>query len=209
MAFDSIGTGMSSWTEAFHQYQDEVMTKIKKGATQESVTIGSQSFTQSEWKKVMEGIDQQIEDIREEQKNRFEKQEREAEAQKIYEAAAAGKTNPVENLREKAKVPYEHLAKDGMIEYNGVVFVCDETTNSICLGDVSDKENTLVIPLENGGCLKVNRDNLDELQNAIGMFSPEDINRILRAIAQDNRVREKMQEVEETKNGKAMEQDQD
>lgn len=209
MAFDSIGTGMSSWTEAFHQYQDEVMTKIKKGATQESVTVGSQSFTQSEWKKVMEGIDQQIEDIKEEQKNRFEKQEREAEAQKIYEAAAAGKTNPVENLREKAKVPYEHLAKDGMIEYNGVVFVCDETTNSICLGDVSDKENTLVIPLEGGGCLKVNRDNLDELQNAIGMFSPEDINRILRAIAQDNRVREKMQEVEETKNGKAMEQDQD
>lgn len=209
MAFDSIGTGMSSWTEAFHQYQDEVMTKIKKGATQESVTVGSQSFTQSEWKKVMEGIDQQIEDIREEQKNRFEKQEREAEAQKIYEAAAAGKTNPVENLREKAKVPYEHLAKDGMIEYNGVVFVCDETTNSICLGDVSDKENTLVIPLENGGCLKVNRDNLDELQNAIGMFSPEDINRILRAIAQDNRVREKMQEVEETKNGEAVEQDQD
>lgn len=209
MAFDSIGTGMSSWTEAFHQYQDEVMTKIKKGATQESVTVGSQSFTQSEWKKVMEGIDQQIEDIKEEQKNRFEKQEREAEAQKIYEAAAAGKTNPVENLREKAKVPYEHLAKDGMIEYNGVVFVCDETTNSICLGDVSDKENTLVIPLENGGCLKVNRDNLDELQNAIGMFSPEDINRILRAIAQDNRVREKMQEVEETKNGEAVEQDQD
>lgn len=209
MAFDGIGTGMSSWTEAFHQYQDEVMTKIKKGATQESVTIGSQSFTQSEWKKVMEGIDQQIEDIREEQKNRFEKQEREAEAQKIYEAAAAGKPNPVENLSEKAKVPYEHLAKDGMIEYNGVVFICDETTNSICLGDVSDKENTLVIPLEGGGCLKVNRDNLDELQNAIGMFSPEDINRILRAIAQDNRVREKMQEVEETKNGEAVEQDQD
>lgn len=209
MAFDGIGTGMSSWTEAFHQYQDEVMTKIKKGATQESVTVGSQSFTQSEWKKVMEGIDQQIEDIREEQKNRFEKQEREAEAQKIYEAAAVGKTNPVENLREKAKVPYEHLAKDGMIEYNGVVFICDETTNSICLGDVSDKENTLVIPLEGGGCLKVNRDNLDELQNAISMFSPEDINRILRAIAQDNRVREKLQEVEETKNGEAVEQDQD
>lgn len=209
MAFDGIGTGMSSWTEAFHQYQDEVMTKIKKGATQESVTVGSQSFTQSEWKKVMEGIDQQIEDIKEEQKNRFEKQEREAEAQKIYEAAAAGKTNPVENLREKAKVPYEYLAKDGMIEYNGVVFVCDETTNSICLGDVSDKEKTLIIPLEGGGCLKVNRDNLDELQNAISMFSPEDINRILRAIAQDNRVREKMQEVEETKNGEAVEQDQD
>lgn len=209
MAFDGIGTGMSSWTEAFHQYQEEVMTKIKKGETQEAIPLGSQSFTQSEWKKVMEGIDQQIEDIKEEQKNRFEKQEKEAEAKKIYEAAAAGKTNPVENLREKAKVPYEHLAKDGMIEYNGVVFICDEKTNSICLGDVSDKENTLVIPLEGGGCLKVNRNELDALQSAISMFSPEDINRILRAIAQDNRVREKLQEVEETKNGEAVEEDQD
>lgn len=209
MAFDGIGTGVSSWTEAFHQYQEEVMTKIKKGAAQESVAVGSESYTQSEWKKVMESIDQQIEDIKEEQTERFEKQERDAEAQRIYEAAALGKANPIENIRAAEKVPYGYLAKDGTIEYNGVTFVCDELTNSICLGDVSDEKNTLIIPLEGGGCLKVNRDNLDELQNAIGMFSPEDINRILRAIAQDNKVREKQEEVEEIKNAEAVEEDQE
>ena len=150
-------------------------------------------------------FDKQIEDVKEEQKNRFEKQEREAEAAKIYEAAVAAKGNPIETIREAEKVPYGYLAKDGKIEYNGVVFLCDEKTNSICLGDVSDKENTLVIPLSEGGCLIVNRDNLEALQSAIGMFSPEDVNRILRAITQDNKRREMLQELEENKNGSSLE----
>ncbi len=203
MAFDGIGTG--SWTDTFHQYQEEIMTKIKKGETEESIAMGAGSYTQSEWKKVMESIDKQIEDVKEEQKNRFEKQEREAEAAKIYEAAVAAKGNPIETIREAEKVPYGYLAKDGKIEYNGVVFLCDEKTNSICLGDVSDKENTLVIPLSEGGCLRVNRDNLEALQSAIGMFSPEDVNRILRAITQDNKRREMLQELEENKNGSSLE----
>ena len=103
-------------------------------------------------------------------------------------------------MREIGKTPYSELAKDGEITYNGVVFVCDERTNSICLGDVSDPKDTLVIPLENGGSLKVNRNNLDELQRAIGMFSPEDINRILNAIAKDKKAREMQMELEEEKN---------
>lgn len=204
MAFEGIGTG--SWTDTFHQYQEEIMVKIKKGETEESIALGAETFTQTEWKKVMENIDRQIENVREEQEERFEKQEREAEAVKIYEAAVAAKGNPIETIREMEKVPYGYLAKNGVIEYNGVIFQCDAKTNSICLGDVSDKKNTLVIPLAEGGCLKVNRDNLDELQNAIGMFSPEDVNRILRAIAQDNKAREVQLELEENKNGNSLEQ---
>lgn len=203
MAFDGIGTGAGTWTDSFHRYQEEIVNKIKKGEKEESIALGGKSYTQSEWKQILEGMDQQIADVKEEQKERFEKQKRDEEAKKIYEAAMAAKGNPIDTIRQKNKVPYEHLAKDGMIEYNGVIFVCDEETNSICLGDVSDKENTLVIPLKDGGCLKVNRDNLDELQKAIGMFSPEDINRILRAIAQDNRRRE--MELEENKNGDSLE----
>lgn len=205
MSFEGIGTG--SWTDAFHQYQDEIVTKIKKGATEESIMLGGSSFTQSEWRKVLDNVDKQLEDVKQEQKNRFEKQERMAEATKIYEAATAAKENPIENMRGNTKVPYGYLEKNGIIEYNGTVFICDEKTNSICLGDVSDTKNTLVIPLSEGGCLKINRDNLDELQGAIGMFSPEDVNRILRAITQDNKAREKLKELEETKNGENLEQD--
>ena len=63
---------------------------------------------------------------------------------------------------------------------------------------MSDKENVLTIPLSGGGCLKVNRDNLGELADAIDMFSPEDINLIMRAIAQDNKARSMKKEMEDT-----------
>lgn len=120
-----------------------------------------------------------------------------SEAEKIYEAAVAGKGNPLASLREISKVPYGALAKDGVIEYNGVVFVCDEKTNSICLGDMTDKKNVLNIPLSGGGHLKVNRNSLGLLSKAASMFSPEDLNLIMRAIAQDTKIQSVQKEIED------------
>lgn len=100
----------------------------------------------------------------------------------------------------EGKVPYSALAKDGIIEYEGVVFVCDEKNNRLCLGDVSDPKQCLTIPLSKGGTLVVNRDNLGDLSHAIGMFSPEDVNRILGAMAQDAKVQEMEKEIEDAKN---------
>ena len=95
------------------------------------------------------------------------------------------------------KCPYSHLAKDGLIEYNGVVFVCDYKRNSICLGDVSDSKNVLNISLPSGGNLKVNVDNLGDLSKAAGMFTPADLNAIMRAIAQYNHCTKKLNELDE------------
>ena len=39
--------------------------------------------------------------------------------------------------------------------------------------------------------------NIGDLAKAIGMFSPEDVNLILRAIAQDNKAREMQMEIDE------------
>lgn len=101
---------------------------------------------------------------------------------------------------EEKQVPYSQLAKDGIIEYEGVVFVCDYEENALCLGDMSNPDDVLSIPLSGGGTLKVNRDNIDSLAAAIGMFSPEDVNRILRAIAEDTQCSKKLNEIEEMKN---------
>lgn len=120
-----------------------------------------------------------------------------SEAAKIYDAAVSGGGNPLENLRQSSKVPYGYLAKDGVITYNGVTFFCDERTNSICLGDTSNRKEVLNIPLSGGGQLKVNRKNLGDLAKAIDMFSPEDINRIMRAIAQDTKIQSMQNEMEE------------
>lgn len=106
------------------------------------------------------------------------------------------------------KVPYGHRAKNGVIEYNGVVFNCDYEHNAICLGDMSNKKNVINIPLSKGGVLMVNRNSIGALSRAIGMFSPEDVNLILRAIAQDKMCQDKLQEIEENKNSIGREADQ-
>lgn len=105
--------------------------------------------------------------------------------------------------REKAQngVPYSYLAKDGIIDYKGVIFVCDEEHRSINLGNTSDMSKCIRIPLSGGGSLVVNRDNLGDLAKAIGMFSPEDVNLILRAIAEDAKIQQMKQQIDDETSG--------
>lgn len=120
-----------------------------------------------------------------------------SDVHKIYEAALQGSKTPITSPKTAPKVPYGYLAKDGVITYNGVAFICDEKTNSICLGDVSDPKKTINIPLSGGGHLKVNRGEIGQLSKAIGMFSPEDVNRILRAIHLDTKLQSVQKEMED------------
>lgn len=123
-----------------------------------------------------------------------------SEAAKIYEAVSGGNDNPISCLRTVPKVPYGHLAKDGVINYNGVVFVCDERTNSICLGNMDDRSQVITVTLSGGGHLKVNRNNIGELSKAAGMFSPEDLNLIMRAIALDTKIQSVQKEIDDMEN---------
>lgn len=105
-------------------------------------------------------------------------------------------------IENRKKAPYSMLAdENGMITYNGVMFRCDEERNSLCLGDVSDPSQCISVPLEGGGRLLVNRDNIDALSKAIGMFSPEDIRRIMQAIAQDGKIQKIEMEIEDMTSG--------
>ena len=125
------------------------------------------------------------------------------EIKKVRQEKGAEQSRVFSEILKKKSVncPYGELAKDGKIQYNGVTFMCDPLTNSITLGDViSDPKKVLNIKLPSGGNLKVNVNNLDELAKAIGMFTPEDANAILRAIAEYNQCKRKMEEIEEEKN---------
>lgn len=99
------------------------------------------------------------------------------------------------------KAPYSYLADgSGLIMYKGVVFQCDDKTQTISLGYVSDEKNVLRIPLSGGGTLLVNREKLGDLSRAISMFSAEDVGLILRAIAEDTHCRRKLNEIDELEN---------
>lgn len=98
---------------------------------------------------------------------------------------------------EDQKAPYYWLSDDGIINYKGVRFVCDTEHNQLHLGNTSDKKNCLTISLSGGGSLVVNRDNFDLLARAISMFSPEDVNLIMRAISTDAKARQMLEEIED------------
>ena len=106
-----------------------------------------------------------------------------------------------EALPEKNQgAPYSYLAnEDGVIEYNGVIFTLDNERKWLCLGniDLNRMDQVIRIPLSEGGCLMVNRDSIGDLAKAIGMFSPEDVNRILRAIHLDTKLQSVQKEMED------------
>lgn len=182
--------------------KNEIEKKLQNGETEPTFTIGARSYTAKEWDKLIDKVDKNLGAVRKEQEQRKEAQEKEALEKSVLESSNVRRNFFMEKLNGtyKPAFPYEHLAKNGVISYHGVEFVCDAQKNAICLGDMSDQKNVLTIPLEGGGSLMVNRDSLGTLADVISMFSPEDINRIMRAIADDNKAQEAQEEIEEDTN---------
>lgn len=93
--------------------------------------------------------------------------------------------------------PYDYLAKDGEIDYNGVIFRLDTKQNQLHLGDTSDKSKCLNIQLSGGGYLIVNKDNLGQLSDVIGMFNAKDQFLILNALMMERKIKEVKGEIDE------------
>lgn len=185
----------------------EIAEKMKNGETEPSFAIGAQSYTCKEWDNLIKKVDKNLEAIKKEQEERKEayekKQKKSAWSVSVFEPETIKRNYFIEKINGTYKgpsVPYEYLAHDGIIEYNGVIFTCNEEWNAICLGNMSDRKNVITIPLAEGGSLMVHRDNFGDLTAAITMFCPEDINRIMRAIADDKKAQSTLNEIEEDKN---------
>lgn len=197
MVSDIMSMSREELLSCISDRKSEIIERLKKGETEESFSIAAASYTNSEWEKLLGKVDKNIEAVKEQQKEK-----REEERKEFYETGSTKYNYFIAKLNGtyKETVPYGYLAQDGVINYNGVTFVCDEQKNAICLGDMSDKRNVLTIPLSDGGCLMVNRSNLGDLSKAMSMFSPEDINLILRAIADDKKAQEMQETIEEETN---------
>lgn len=191
--------------------KNEIQRKLQNGETEPSFSIGAGSFTVKEWDKLLSKVDKNNEAVRKEQEERKEALEEEALEKKesdqktfvsILESDSVKRNYFMEKINGtyQPSCPYESLAKNGVIHYKGVEFVCDTERNAICLGDMTNKKDVLTIPLEGGGSLMVNRNSIGMLGKAITMFSPEDMNRIMRAIADDNKVQEMQEEIDEDTN---------
>ena len=205
----SVGSIQNQAMDLMQQRKSQILEKLKNGDAEEAIVTGGNAFTESVWNKMLEGVDNYLDEVKEEQKVRFAKMdeeqlEKELLQKRLMEKEMQAESNVKEVLVARTggslDVPYGYLAKNGVIEYNGVIFVCDEVHNAICLGDMTDESEVISIPLTEGGCLKVNRDNISDLAKAISMFSPEDIRRIMEAIATDAKCQQMQQEMDETLN---------
>ena len=205
----SVGSIQNQAAELLQQRKSQILEKLKNGDAEEAIVTGGNAFTETVWNKMLEGVDNYLDEVKEEQKIRFAKMDEEQQEKELLQKRLMQKEMQAEsNIKEvlvartggTLDVPYGYLAKNGVIEYNGVIFVCDEIHNAICLGDMTDEKNVLSIPLTEGGCLKVNRDNISDLAKAISMFSPEDIKKIMEAIATDAKCQQMQQEMDETLN---------
>lgn len=107
----------------------------------------------------------------------------------------------LKQIKGEKHAPYDYLATDGCINYNGVTFFCDTEKNQLCLGDVSDPHQCLIVSLEDGGTLMVNQDYIGDLGRAITMFTPEDQKRIMYAISMYKKAKELEQEIEDDTSG--------
>ena len=123
---------------------------------------------------------------------------------KIDAAGGAQKTSDInrpvlKNPRDTAYTnTYFRLADEtGVINYNGTIFICDYKSNALKLGDCSNLRNCIQIALSGGGSLVVNKDNIDELINAISMFSSEDVARILRTVQKERMMQKALNERKE------------
>lgn len=179
------------------QFYNFIQDKIENSDTK--YQIGGTEMTNEEWQKLIANVDNAIEDQSEDQaadETTIKKEENEIEVKRTKSM------NAYEELHNTTKkAPYSELAKDGIIEYNGVVYVCDDEHQSINLGDVSNSADVIRIPLSGGGTLNVNRDNIGSLAKSIGMFSPEDVNLIMRALTLDAKVQRTKKEIDDMTNG--------
>ncbi len=129
--------------------KNEMIEKLKTGETQPSFAIGAESYTVNEWDKLIHKFDKNLENDKESLSVDLSVPET-TKRNYFFEKINGTYKGPA--------VPYEYLAKDGVITYKGVIFTCNSDWNAICLGDMSNRKNVLTIPLSEGGCLMVNRD---------------------------------------------------
>lgn len=201
-------SAVQEYSEAFADRTKEMENQIKDGPPK--YAIGASEYSIKEWNKLIKSVDKNIEFIKEEQKIRKEKQQKQDNLERAVMSSSKNKIqpSPVDKLNGVTGTPYSYLAdEEGNIIYNGVLFVTDVGNNAICLGNMSDESNVLTIPLANGGSLKVNRNNIGDLGRAIGMFSPEDIRRIMEAVATDAHCQKKLHEMEDEENDALMQEE--
>lgn len=108
------------------------------------------------------------------------------------ESAKFGSIHSIDDVIESAK------RGNGIVEYNDVTITVNNDFKTISIGDVR-RGDVLTVPLTNGYRFSFNMNNLNDVRSCLSLFQPEDVRRILQAIAEFNYKKKKEAEIEQDK----------
>ena len=68
-----------------NERKKEMQNRMKSGKQEGSVATGGNSFTEDEWKKIIQKMDEYLTEVKQEQQERFEKRDKEKEIEQFYQ----------------------------------------------------------------------------------------------------------------------------
>ena len=76
---NSVGSIQNQAINLLQERRTQILEKLKNGDAQEAIITGGNAFTKSVWDKMLEGGDNYLDEVKEEQKGRFAKMDEEKE----------------------------------------------------------------------------------------------------------------------------------
>ena len=80
---NSVGSIQNQAINLLQERRTQILEKLKNGDAQEAIITGGNAFTESVWDKMLEGVDNYLDEVKEEQKVRFAKMDEEKEEKEL------------------------------------------------------------------------------------------------------------------------------
>lgn len=149
----------SDYSKILVNHAEQIKEKIRNGETEPTYQIGGQSFTEKEWKKLVEKVDRSIEKIQAEQSERFEKQK--AEQTGVADISGTN-SNATSNKVTDSQI-------QALLENN------NDKTNGVCgtktVYKMYESENYKIVPDNEAGCFDI----YNKQGEHLGAFAYSDI----------------------------------
>ena len=120
----SVGSVQNQAMDLLQQRKSQILEKLKNGDAEDAIVTGGNAFTESVWNKMLEGVDEYLDEVKEEQQIRFAKMDEEQQEKELLQKRLMQKEMQAESNNKK-----EAIAIDAKCQQ--MQQAMDETVNSI------------------------------------------------------------------------------
>ena len=120
----SVGSIQNQAIDLMQQRKSQILEKLKNGDAEEAIVTGGNAFTESVWNKMLEGVDNYLDEVKEEQKIRFAKMDEEQQEKELLQKRLMQKEMQAETNNKKEAIATDAKCQQMQQEM-------DETLNSI------------------------------------------------------------------------------